>query len=53
MIVNLSDDGARLYLEGELPQEFVLSIDTDAGEERKTCRLVWRLQNELGVCFTG
>jgi hypothetical protein len=53
MIVNLSEDGARLYSDVAVPEEFALSIDFDGREERKACRVVWRLQNELGVTFVG
>lgn len=50
-IVNLSEGGARLCADDDLPTEFVLSIKTDAGERRKACRVVWRLYNEFGVQF--
>jgi len=51
-IVNLSDGGARLCSDADLPPEFVLSMKIDAGESRKSCRVVWRLHHEFGVRFT-
>jgi hypothetical protein len=50
-IVNLSEGGARLCAEADLPPQFVLCMKTDAGERRKSCRVVWRLQQEFGVKF--
>lgn len=50
-IVDLSGGGARLCADDELPPEFTLSIQTDAGERRQSCRVVWRLEHEYGVKF--
>jgi hypothetical protein len=50
-IVDLSDGGARLVSETDLPIRFVLTMKTDAGERRKSCRQVWRLHQEFGVQF--
>jgi hypothetical protein len=50
-IVNLSDGGARLCADADLPAQFVLTMKTDEGERRKSCRLVWRLHQEFGVQF--
>ncbi|MGN6570124.1 MAG: PilZ domain-containing protein [Pseudolabrys sp.] len=50
-IVNISEGGARLCTEADLPSQFVLTMKTDEGERRKTCRLVWRLHQEFGVQF--
>jgi hypothetical protein len=50
--VDLSEGGARLCADGELPPRFVLSIKTDAGEARRGCAVVWRLHQEFGVQFT-
>lgn len=52
-IVNLSDGGARLCAEDDLPPAFVLSISTDNGERRRSCKVVWRLEHEYGVQFDG
>lgn len=50
-IVDLSDGGARLVSDTDLPVRFTLTLKTDAGERRKSCRLVWRLHQEFGVQF--
>lgn len=50
-IVDISDGGARLCTEADLPSEFVLTMKTDDGERRKSCRLVWRLHQEFGIRF--
>jgi PilZ domain len=51
MIVNLSEEGARLCVEVALPEHFTLGIDFDGREERKACRVVWGLENEFGITF--
>ncbi len=52
LIIDISEDGARLCAEQiSPPDQFVLSVTTQAGEQRKTCRVVWRLEHELGVQF--
>jgi hypothetical protein len=50
-ITNISDGGARIYSEIDMPEEFVLSVLGDDGETRWDCRVVWRLGRELGVEF--
>ena len=50
-IVDLSEGGARIVSDTDLPIRFVLTMKTDAGERRKSCRLVWRLHQEFGVQF--
>jgi hypothetical protein len=50
-IVDLSDGGARLCADDDLPPEFSLSIRSDDGDRRKACRVVWRLEHEYGVWF--
>jgi PilZ domain len=50
IVSDLSEDGVRLVAVGiEIPEEFVLLLDGDAG---RTCRLVWRLDDEIGAEFT-
>jgi PilZ domain len=49
LVTDVSDGGARLYVEGlEVPDEFTLSF---AGDERRACRVIWRLGYEVGVAF--
>ena len=50
-IVDLSNGGARLCADDDLPPEFTLSIRSDDGERRKACRVVWRRGQRLGVVF--
>ncbi len=52
LIINLSDEGVRLYSEvKELPAEFTL-VMADAHLPRRSCRLIWRLGFEFGAKFT-
>ncbi len=52
MVTDISDGGARLYAETEMPDVFTLQISGDGGDERRACRVVWRLGGECGVTFT-
>lgn len=52
MVVDLSEQGARLYSENETPLAFTLTISGEKGDERRPCRVVWRLGHEVGVQFT-
>ena len=51
MITDISEGGARLYSETDMPQKFTLQVSSDNGEARRDCRVVWRLGRELGVEF--
>jgi hypothetical protein len=51
MITDISESGARLYSENEMPQTFTLQVSSEAGATRRDCRVVWRLGRELGVEF--
>ena len=50
-ITDISDGGARLYSEFEVPPNFTLSVLGDDGGMQRRCRVVWRLGGELGVEF--
>ncbi len=54
IVSDLSEDGVRLVAAGiEMPEEFVLLLDGDAGRTAgRTCRVVWRLDDEIGAEFT-
>jgi hypothetical protein len=52
LVVDLSETGARLFSEMDVPGQFTLSLSGDLGDERRDCRVVWRLGGELGVEFT-
>jgi len=53
MITDISDNGARLYCDGAMPDTFLLSLSGEGVEARRECRVVWRLGGELGVEFVG
>ena len=48
-ISDISDGGARLHSEADVPDEFSLILP---GGGRRECRVVWRLGHEAGVAFT-
>jgi hypothetical protein len=52
MMVDLSDTGARLYVETPLPDVFVLVVSGDGRRLERECEVVWRLGGEAGVAFT-
>lgn len=52
MVTNISETGARLYCETEVPDAFTLSLTGEDVNIRRECRVVWRLGGELGVEFT-
>lgn len=52
IVTDISDRGARLYSEVELPEQFTLSLSGEGVDVRHECRVVWRLGGELGVEFT-
>jgi hypothetical protein len=49
-IADISETGARIVIEGELPERFVLLL-TRAGEARRLCKMVWRDGLTIGVEF--
>ena len=53
MVTDISDAGARLYSETEMPPQFILSVSGEGVTLRHECRVVWRLGGELGVEFVG
>jgi hypothetical protein len=51
MITDISDNGARLYSDVDMPDTFVLSVSGEHGDDLRECRVVWRLGGEFGVTF--
>ena len=51
MIVDLSDGGARLHTHIETPPAFALTVLTDTGAIQRRCKVIWRLDHEVGVEF--
>ena len=47
-ITDVSDGGARLHSEADIPDQFLLVLP---GGLRRECGVVWRLGNEAGVAF--
>jgi hypothetical protein len=52
LITDISERGARLYSDVEMPETFTLSMSGEGAQLRRECRVVWRLGGELGVEFT-
>jgi hypothetical protein len=50
-VTDISDGGARLYAETDLPSVFVLEIEREGIRVRRDCEVVWRLGGECGVKF--
>ncbi len=48
LITNISADGARLFTEDAVPEQFDLVI---AENLERRCQVVWRLGGEIGVRF--
>ena len=51
MVTDISEGGARLYSEIDMPPTFTLSVSRDGDNMRRECRVIWRLGGELGVEF--
>jgi len=51
VVFNLSDTGAQLELNGPVPQVFDLVIEGESW--RRSCAVVWRGKNRVGVRFQG
>jgi hypothetical protein len=51
-VTDISDGGVRLYVEGlSVPEEFTLLLSEET-TQRRQCRVVWRLGNEIGAAFS-
>jgi hypothetical protein len=50
-ITDISDNGARLFVEDSVPDRFYLIVVSD-NATRHECKVIWRLGGELGVEFT-
>lgn len=52
-VTDISEGGARLYTEIDMPPRFTLTVTGDDGINiRRDCRVIWQLGGELGVEFT-
>src|SRR5207237_500753 len=50
LIADISEGGVRLFVQAAVPETFVLVIK-DGSEANRECRVVWRLDDELGAEF--
>ena len=50
LIADISDGGVRLFVQAEVPENFVLVV-RDGSDANHKCRVVWRLDDELGAEF--
>jgi hypothetical protein len=50
-VKNISEGGARLFSETDMPPTFTLSVSGEDVMVRRECRVIWRLGGELGVEF--
>jgi PilZ domain. len=50
LIADISDGGVRLFVQSKVADEFVLVIK-DGSDANHACRVVWRLDDELGAEF--
>lgn len=51
VVTDISEGGARLYSDIDMPPTFTLSVSGEGVNVRRECRVVWRLGGELGVEF--
>ncbi len=51
LVTDISDSGARLYSENDMPPVFILAVSGEGFAVRRECRVVWRLGHEMGVEF--
>jgi hypothetical protein len=52
LIVDISDHGIRLHAENiDVPDQFLVTI-TGLNQDRRECRVIWRLGFEIGAEFT-
>lgn len=51
LVADISDGGVRLFAQGiDVPNEFILLME-GIGETGRKCRVVWRLDSEIGAEF--
>ena len=51
LVTDISDSGARLYSESDIPNAFTLAVSGEGFDTKHECRVVWRLGHEMGVEF--
>ena len=53
LLTDISDGGARLFTEIEMPPAFTLSVSGEGINIKRRCRIVWQLGGEIGVEFVA
>jgi PilZ domain len=54
LLINISDGGVRLFLDGfDAPDEFVLLLTDDGVVRESKYKVVWRRGHELGAKFVS
>jgi hypothetical protein len=53
LVVDLSELGARLCCEFDIPDRFLLVVLMEEGSVQYECCVIWRLGTELSVQFTS
>ena len=51
LLTDISESGARLFTDIDMPPTFVLAVSGEGVNERRDCRIVWKLGGEIGVEF--
>ena len=51
LVTDMSDSGARLYSESNIPDDFTLAVSGEGFDMKRECHVVWRLGHEMGVEF--
>jgi hypothetical protein len=52
LVINISKGGVRLNMEGlSVPDEFVLFLSNDGIVQEITCKVAWRLGDDVGAKF--
>ena len=51
LLTDISERGARLFTDIDMPPTFVLAVSGEGVNERRDCRIVWKLGGEIGVEF--
>lgn len=50
LIADISDGGVRLFVQADVSEKFTLVIK-DGSDANHECRVVWRLDDEIGAEF--